>query len=116
MRTYKIRKYMQGKSKGGGPYSHYSLTVPTNIAEQLPENMQFQIELTDDGILFRPIGQARDIAELLPAWARPDEDSNEDGPEDEYVNADQPVEDPEPKPKSNARARKRPARSKAVAK
>ena len=105
MRTYKIVRYQQSKNKKTGkPYLHFSLTIPTEIAEKLPEGMQFQIELTDEGILYRPIGQTNDVVDLLPAWAT-GESTNEDKPE--------PEEEEKPKaapPKNNAR--KRPTRNK----
>lgn len=70
-RTYKIRKFTNGKSKGGAAFTNYSLTIPTPIAEKLPNDMRFECELTDEGILFRPVG-APDAIDL-PSWAKADE-------------------------------------------
>lgn len=52
---------------GGGPYklrparmktgTHYSISVPRAIGEALGEEVRFSCELTDEGILFRPIAR-----------------------------------------------------------
>jgi hypothetical protein len=48
---------------------NYSLTIPSHIAEALPDDKHFECLLTDDGILFRPI-EASDQQVQLPAWAK----------------------------------------------
>jgi hypothetical protein len=68
-RTYKIRKFANGKNRRGFPFINYSLTIPSQIAEQLPENMQFSCELTKDGLLFRPVSPEQE-AVVLPEWAQ----------------------------------------------
>jgi len=87
-RTYKIRKFQNGKSKEGKAFMNYSLTIPTALAEQLPEGMNFacdflpEIQLPDDasvpeayrgrkiqGILFEPVDE-RPKPQGLPEWAK----------------------------------------------
>jgi hypothetical protein len=48
----------------------YTLLLPNAIAEVLPAGMRFAVELTDEGILYRPIGPAEPTPADLPAWAR----------------------------------------------
>ncbi len=69
MKTYKIRKFQNGKNKNGEPFLNFSLTIPSAIAEALPSDMQFSCELNDDGILFRPAKPDAD-AVSLPDWAQ----------------------------------------------
>lgn len=59
--------YNVRKAKGKNGYIAYSLTIPNHVAEVLPEDVQFSIELTDEGILYRP---AQSVAETVdkPAW------------------------------------------------
>lgn len=68
MRTYKIRKFTNSRSKSGEAYINYSLTIPSAIAEKLPENIQFSCELTNEGILFKP-AQPESEQVVLPDWA-----------------------------------------------
>jgi len=68
-KSYKIRKFQNGRNKDGEPFINYSLTIPSPIAEKLPEDMHFECELTDDGILFRPaVEEVVDVN--LPGWAK----------------------------------------------
>src|SRR5690349_24950543 len=69
MKTYKIRKFQNGKNKQGVPFINYSLTIPSAVAEALPEDMQFACELTEDGILFKPTASESE-AVSLPTWAK----------------------------------------------
>ena len=69
MKTYRIRKFQNGKSRDGKPYINYSLTIPSPIAERLPADMDFACELTKDGILFKPAAEVEEVVEL-PAWAK----------------------------------------------
>jgi hypothetical protein len=48
---------------------NYSLTIPTTIARELPDEIRFYCELTDEGILFRPVEQGQGENLDLPAWA-----------------------------------------------
>lgn len=66
-RTYKIRRFTNGQSQEGVKFTNYSLTVPASIAEKLAPEMQFECEMTDAGILFRPV--TAEVVEL-PAWAQ----------------------------------------------
>jgi hypothetical protein len=65
---YKIRSYISGKAKDGTEYKNFSLTVPTSIAESLPEGITFVPKMTKDGLLYEPIDQATTIE--LPDWAK----------------------------------------------
>lgn len=69
MKAYKIRKFQNGRNREGQPFINYSLTIPSQIAEQLPESMQFECELTDEGILFRP-SEPTEESVKLPEWAK----------------------------------------------
>lgn len=67
MRTFKIRRYERN-----GLYPFYSLTVPAAVGRQLEEAglLRFDFELTDDGLLYRPVdGNARGGIEV-PAWLK----------------------------------------------
>jgi hypothetical protein len=59
-------------SQNGSNQAHryYKLTLPREIADALPDDLLFTCELTDDGILYRPvtIGSLSDLD--LPDWAR----------------------------------------------
>jgi hypothetical protein len=66
-KTYKIRKFKNGQSQSGDDFVNFSLTVPSDIARQLPENLKFSCKLTKEGILFSPVEAGK---EELPEWAR----------------------------------------------
>jgi len=68
-KTYKIRSFENGKRRSGEPFMNYSLTVPTKIARELPKEIRFYCELTDEGILFRPVESGIGEGVELPAWA-----------------------------------------------
>lgn len=91
-RTYKIRRFVNGASKGGKEFTNYSLTVPSNIASQLSPDLLFECVLTKEGILFRPSSATDENAIELPAWA--------------LAAAE---EEPEPEEVAPARSRKRAA-------
>lgn len=67
-RAYKVRRFQNGRGRDGTPFYNYALTIPTDIAKELPEDMQYLCEPTDEGILFRPIEGNRKVE--LPAWAQ----------------------------------------------
>ena len=86
MRTYKIRRFVNGRNSRGEPFMNYSLTVPTDTAMQLPEDLQYACELlpeiilpddaripeayrgrTIQGILFQP---QTSYTPELPSWAK----------------------------------------------
>jgi hypothetical protein len=66
---YKIRSFTTGKSKGGSEYKAFSLTVPSDIATALPENMTFIPRMTDEGLLYVPSTKPEGALEL-PEWAK----------------------------------------------
>lgn len=68
-RTYKIRRFTNGKSKRGKEFTNYSLTVPATVASALPQDMLFECILTNDGILFRPSTETEETQIELPSWA-----------------------------------------------
>ena len=68
MRAYKIRRFQNGKNRNNEPFYNYALTVPTEIAEQLPKGMQYTCEATDEGLLFRPV-TGKPEKPKLPEWA-----------------------------------------------
>ncbi|MBA3735148.1 MAG: hypothetical protein H0W90_08125 [Actinobacteria bacterium] len=47
----------------------YRLTVPPDIAELVPEEQGFVVEMTDEGLLYRLVETSPERE--LPAWARP---------------------------------------------
>lgn len=88
-RSYKIRRFQNGKNGDGDPFWNYSITIPTNIATKLPPDMQYACEVTEQGILFTP-AEAAEAPVELPAWAQK-----------------KPIENGTPKPKREG-SRKRP--------
>ena len=66
-RSYKIRASQAGAN---GTQTVYRLTVPPDIARQLDPKLEFTVELTDEGLLYRPADEASKEPEL-PSWARP---------------------------------------------
>jgi hypothetical protein len=73
-RGYKVRSYVNGSTKKGKEYRNYMITVPTDIAEALPDNLTFIPKMTDEGLLYAPVTQSNSAIEL-PAWARSDEEA-----------------------------------------
>lgn len=69
-KNYKIRRYENGAAKKTGKsFVNFSLTVPNHIAEAVPEGVVFEPEMTEDGILYRPV--VAETVEKVPAWAQP---------------------------------------------
>jgi hypothetical protein len=65
-RTYKLRAVPNGaRSSDGSRYHNYSMTVPPEIAKAVPEGMEFECVMDEDGIHYRPVTSAR----TLPSWA-----------------------------------------------
>lgn len=73
-KTYKIRKFQNGKNRQGEPFMNYSLTIPSVIAEKLPQDMKFECHLTEEGLLFKPSTDDESSIEL-PSWAEVQEKS-----------------------------------------
>lgn len=71
MDTYKLRKLR--KDKGSEDYDAASLAVPMEIARILPSNVRFRPELTDDGLLYRPVEEATQESGDLPGWLKQEE-------------------------------------------
>lgn len=44
------------------------LTVPKKIADLLPEQQEFEAELTEEGLLYRPIEQV--APPKIPSWIK----------------------------------------------
>lgn len=103
-RTYKIRSFSNGKNRQGEPFVNYSLTIPSQIAEKLPREMQFYCELTPDGLLFRPVPPDQEQV-VLPPWA-----VTENGAEPEKPK--RPARKKPIKPAAATKPRTRPSRSK----
>lgn len=102
-RTYKIRSFSNGKNRKGDPFVNYSLTIPSHIAEKLPREMQFYCELTEDGLLFKPVPPDQEQV-VLPPWA-----VSENGDA-----AEKPKRTPRKRPttKAASKPRTRPSRAK----
>lgn len=88
-RSYKIRRFQNGKNGDGKPFFNYSITIPTEIATKLPEGMQYVCYIDEEGIHFKPMEEGTPPVEL-PEWAQR-----------------KPVENGAPKPK-RAGGRQRP--------
>lgn len=57
MRTYKLRRFnMNGRE-------YFTLCVPPDFATELPQDIRFSCELTEEGILYRPVVPAEE-----PSW------------------------------------------------
>lgn len=86
-KAYKIRRFQNGKNGQGEPFYNHSLTIPSEIAESLPEDMRFQIEVLEDlplpdsssipeeyrgrvlrGLLFVPVLPHKEPQ--VPKWAK----------------------------------------------
>lgn len=69
-----VRKVVHLRKNKGGPggiHFSYNIGVPREIADHLirAKLERFTVELTDDGMLYRPIFPDGD----LPAWLEPEE-------------------------------------------
>lgn len=69
--TYKIRKLRKPGTQKGDGYEASSIAVPMEIARLLPEDVKFTAELTEEGILYRPMVSAASTE--LPSWIKQDE-------------------------------------------
>ena len=87
-KAYKIRRFQNGKNAKGEPFYNHSLTIPSDIAEHLPEDMRFEIEILDrialpdnhsipahlrgrtlSGLLFMPVEEEKPETQV-PSWAK----------------------------------------------
>jgi hypothetical protein len=95
-RLYKIRQFINGRNRNDEPFLNYSLTVPSQIVEMIPDDIQFTVELTEDGILYRP-ETVESKPQEIPSWAK-------NGAKAEPAK--------QPNGKSGSSKRKRPSRAK----
>ena len=65
-RRYKIRKSTAGANRS---QLVYRLTVPPDIAAVVPADTEFVPEMTEDGILYRPVTGRSEPP--VPSWAKP---------------------------------------------
>lgn len=63
--SYRIRR---GGGTPGRPA--YGLNVPSDLAEALRERFVFTLEVTDEGLLYRPVPLDKTGSTVLPAWAK----------------------------------------------
>lgn len=64
--AYKLRKLR--KPDSSNEFDAASLAVPMDVAKILPEGIQFEPELNDDGLLYRPVRSTATSAAERPAW------------------------------------------------
>lgn len=62
MRRQRILRRSGRQSTG---HETFMIGVPWQIAEAIPEGMEFEVRLTEDGILFRP---SLGVNGPLPSW------------------------------------------------
>lgn len=78
-----VVKVRRARSGTGGVVS--SVTIPKGLADDLAAAgiVAFEVELTDDGVLLRPVAGGRASSAARPAWLEPsasaDGDSGETG-------------------------------------
>jgi hypothetical protein len=70
--SYKIRR---NTSKTGSGDGAASIAIPTEIAAVVPAGLTFDVELTPEGILYRPSAGAR-VPVDLPEWITGDPDAD----------------------------------------
>ena len=66
MRKKRIRKKQQ--KTGKREYVIYSIGIPAEIASKIPADMPFSVELTEEGLLFRPDNGDKQPPVTLPKW------------------------------------------------
>jgi hypothetical protein len=64
----KIKTQIIKTARGAGIYRNYNLSIPASIAECIPAHIRFRPELTDEGILFRPVLK-KERKMVAPSWA-----------------------------------------------
>jgi hypothetical protein len=93
MKSYKIRRFANGKNAQGDTLYNHSITLPPALVHQLPEDIRYEVELLEDiplpndpsipkqyrgrtirGILLSPA--LPDPKPELPEWARTEKDGN----------------------------------------
>lgn len=75
-RGYKIRTYVNGKAKdSGNEWKNYSITVPSEIAEQIPDDLKFVPRMCSkkedgvDGLLYEPFSEVQERPKK-PDWLK----------------------------------------------
>lgn len=100
-KQYKIRSFRNGKNKAGDAFVNYSLTLPTPLAEKLHDDfgtaIAFEIELTEEGILYRPV-EAEDLIPASLPFKAGKSTPTADKPKPPKATA--PAKKPGPKPKT----------------
>jgi hypothetical protein len=64
--TYKLKKFKAGSK--ANYYGAYQLTVPVWMGKMLRQDQEFTVELTDEGILYRPFAPTEATPDTLPEW------------------------------------------------
>jgi hypothetical protein len=64
----RINKSKVKTDRGKGEYMVYSIGIPEKIAALLPEGIRFDPELTEEGLLFRPVLPKKEPE--LPIWIK----------------------------------------------
>lgn len=64
----KQQRLVNTTGRGRSEYVLYSLHVPTEIGVLVPEGTKFTVELTEDGILFRPVLDKVVLPDPPPRW------------------------------------------------
>lgn len=47
-----------------------SMHIPKEVMEHLPADSRFTLEITEDGILYKPQGDVTETAHELPSWLK----------------------------------------------
>jgi hypothetical protein len=68
MSTRRIRKRKTTSPRGKGEYTIYFISLPEEVADKVPNDMRFKVELTEDGILLKPI--VPQPTPPLPSWCK----------------------------------------------
>lgn len=68
-RSYKIREFQNGKNSKGDAFINYAITVPTDIAQELPRDIKYVCEVDEEGLHFRPTTLVNQPKEM-PSWAQ----------------------------------------------
>lgn len=67
-KTRRIRSRKTTATRGKGEYTVYTISIPEEIATKVPEGMRFKIELTEEGILLRPV--LPEPSRPIPSWCK----------------------------------------------
>lgn len=65
------RRVRRKKQKTEGrDYTIYSIGIPAEIGSKIPADMSFTVELTEDGMLFKPVStkKSKQAPQKLPKW------------------------------------------------